>query len=112
MASAVVESPATPQTPCLSGSRWCERGRAFFGRRETMSEDRIATEQDQEAFAIEAMIDTREKVWTPTGELGGQPRLRVRTIERTALVSFVNALNLFEEASVRAVSDQLHRLVD
>src|SRR4051794_26013343 len=39
------------------------------------------------------------------------PRLRVQAIERTVVVRFRDAEILFEEAVVRAVSQQLHRLV-
>jgi anti-anti-sigma factor len=44
-------------------------------------------------------------------ERDGHPRVLVRHIERTALVRFVNAEVLFEEGAVRAVGDQLERLV-
>jgi anti-anti-sigma factor len=44
--------------------------------------------------------------------LAGRPRLRVRVIERTALVHFLDSEVLFEEAVVRAISDQLERLIE
>ena len=39
------------------------------------------------------------------------PPLRVQAIERTAIVRFVDAEILFEEAAVRAAGRQLHRLI-
>jgi anti-sigma B factor antagonist len=42
---------------------------------------------------------------------GPSPRLRAQVIERTALVRFVDAEILFEEADVRAVGRRLHRLI-
>jgi anti-anti-sigma factor len=42
----------------------------------------------------------------------GRPRLRVQTIERTAIFRFVDAEILFAEADVQAVGDQLKRLVE
>ena len=40
------------------------------------------------------------------------PQLRMRTIERTALVHFEDAEILFEVSGVQAASQQLHRLIE
>ena len=45
-------------------------------------------------------------------EATGRPRLHVRIIERTAIVHFVDCEILFEEAVVRAIGDQLDRLIE
>jgi anti-sigma B factor antagonist len=43
---------------------------------------------------------------------GGRSRLRVRLLEGTALVHLIDAEILFEESAVRAVGDQLGRLIE
>ena len=43
---------------------------------------------------------------------GAQPRLRVRTVERTAIVRFEDAEILFEEGAVHAVGRELRRLIE
>jgi len=45
-------------------------------------------------------------------EAAGRPRLRVRTVERTAVVRFEDAEILFEEGAVHAVGRELHRLIE
>jgi anti-sigma B factor antagonist len=45
------------------------------------------------------------------GSIGGL-RLRVRTIERTAILRFQDAEVLFEESAVHMVGQQLHRLIE
>src|SRR6516165_1615944 len=45
-------------------------------------------------------------------EGAGRPRLRVRTVERTAIVRFEDAEILFEEGAVHAVGRELHRLIE
>jgi hypothetical protein len=52
----------------------------------------------------------REAENLPEGS-AARPRLRVRTVERTALVRFADAEFLFEESAVRAVGEQLDRLI-
>ena len=42
----------------------------------------------------------------------GGPRVRVRTIERTAIVRFEDAEVLFEESAVHVVGQQLRRLIE
>ena len=44
-------------------------------------------------------------------EAGGRPRLRVQIIERTALIRFEDAESLFDEEIVRALGEQLDRLI-
>src|SRR4051812_48471861 len=48
----------------------------------------------------------------PGCDTEARQRLRVRTIERTAVVDFVGPLDLFGEALFHAVSDRLHCLVE
>jgi anti-anti-sigma factor len=45
-------------------------------------------------------------------KVDGRPRLRVNTIERTAIVRFVNAEILFDESDVRSIGEQLVRLIE
>jgi len=45
-------------------------------------------------------------------EAAGRFRLRVRTVERTAVVRFEDAEILFEEGAVHAVGRELHRLIE
>jgi anti-anti-sigma factor len=45
-------------------------------------------------------------------EAAGRPRLRVRTVERTAVVRFEDAEILFDEGAVDAVGRELHRLIE
>ena len=45
-------------------------------------------------------------------EAAGRPRLRVRTVEQTAVVRFDDAEILFEEGAVHAVGRELHRLIE
>jgi anti-anti-sigma factor len=62
-----------------------------------------------------------EAIFSPDGRRGAEalsdeairgPRLRTRTIERTVIVRFEDAEFLFEESGVRAVSQQLNRLLE
>jgi len=55
--------------------------------------------------------DDGGKSWEIPPDGGTSPHLRVRAVERTALVRFVDAEVLFEEEAVRAVGQWLHRLV-
>src|SRR5215217_4247031 len=52
------------------------------------------------------------EVLSLSAKVEGLPRLRVCTIERTAIVRLESAAILFEESAVRAVGEQLHRLVE
>ena len=45
-------------------------------------------------------------------EVAGRPSLRVRTVERTAVVRFEDAEILFEEGAVHTVGRELHRLIE
>jgi anti-anti-sigma factor len=71
-------------------------------------------ERDRVGIATDAVARTDDR--GDPGNFPAQadvpPRLRVRTIERTAILRFEGAELLFEESAVRAVSDQLNRLVD
>ena len=49
--------------------------------------------------------------WETPPDDGTPPRLQVQVVERTAIVHFVDSEILFEDAAVRAVSQQLHRLL-
>src|SRR5262245_49359387 len=55
--------------------------------------------------------DGRGDSWSIPTDESRPSQLRVRAIERTAIVRFVDAEILFEEAAVRAISQQLHLLV-
>ena len=45
-------------------------------------------------------------------EEGGRQRLQVRTIDRTAIVHFLDPELFFEEAAVRSICDQLDGLIE
>jgi hypothetical protein len=67
-----------------------------------------ADHRDHASTATEiSSSDGRGKAWSIPPDQRKSPRLRVRIIERTAIVRFVDASILFEEAAVRAVSQQL-----
>jgi anti-anti-sigma factor len=70
--------------------------------------------QDHEGDGIESLpsVDGRGVRWAHQADPAGRPRLRVRVIERTALVHFLDSEVLFEEAVVRAIGDQLDRLIE
>ena len=65
-------------------------------------------------IAIEtvARTDDRRDPGDFPAQADAPPRLRVRTIERAAILCFEGAEILFEESAVRAVSEQLNRLVE
>ena len=79
-----------------------------------MSNHRKIDERDRVRIATEAVARTDDR--GDPGNFPAQgdapPRLRVRTIERAAILRFEGAEILFEESAVRAVSEQLNRLVD
>jgi anti-anti-sigma factor len=79
-----------------------------------MSKNRYDHERDPGPVATEAVLPTdgRSGVTPLPEESAGRPRLRVRSIERTALVRFEEADILFEESAVRAVGQQLRRLIE
>ena len=56
--------------------------------------------------------DGRGKCGNIPPDDGTPPRLQVQFIERTAIVRFVDSEILFEEAGVRAISQQLHHLLE
>src|SRR5437016_2890909 len=91
----------------------CPNGNAFLEWRGTMSNDRHDAGRDHGGVAVATILPRGGPRGAETfpEESAGRPRLRVRTIERTALVRFEDAAILFEESAVQAVSQQLHRLI-
>ena len=79
-----------------------------------MSEDRNAESRSRLAIIDRAASPAGGpgEVWAGSAEMGRGPRLRVRTIERIALVRFEDAAMLVTESDVRAVGEQLDRLVE
>ena len=71
-------------------------------------------ERDRVWIAIEtdARTDDRRETGDFPAQTDATPRLRVQTIERAAILRFEGAEILFEESAVRAVSEQLNRLVE
>jgi anti-sigma B factor antagonist len=79
-----------------------------------MSKNRQGDERDHGGMAAEANFSADGRTGVeglPEGPIGGL-RLRVRTIERTAIVRFEDAEVLFEESAVHVVGQQLHRLIE
>ena len=83
-----------------------ERGRAMLQYPSTDGRDhvRIATEPSLSDGSRGDPWDISEPV--------GRPSLRVRTLERTAIVRFEDAEILFEEGAVRTVGQELRRLIE
>ncbi len=79
-----------------------------------MSEDRNAESRSRLAVIDGAASPAGgpAEAWAGSAEMGRGPRLRVRTIERMALVRFDAAAMLVTESDVRAVGEQLDRLVE
>ena len=79
-----------------------------------MSKNRYDDERDPGTVATEAVLltDGRRGVTALPEESAGRPHLRVRSIERPALVRFEDAEVLFEESAVQGVSQQLHCLIE
>jgi anti-anti-sigma factor len=79
-----------------------------------MSVDRDTKGRDYAGIANEAIAtaDVRGKRLDNPSRANGPPRLRVKTIERMAIVRFVDAEILFEESDVRAIGEQLGRLIE
>ena len=71
-------------------------------------------ERDRVWIAIEtvARTDDRRNPGDFPAQADATPRLRVQTTERAAILRFEGADILFEESAVRAVSEQLNRLVE
>ena len=69
--------------------------------------------RDHGRIATEASSsnDSRGDRWD-ISEAAGRPRLRVRIVERTAVVRFEDSEILFEEGAVHAVGRELHRLIE
>src|SRR5271157_55538 len=82
--------------------------------RRTMSKNRHGNERDLGRMAAEATFSANSRIGVEPlsgGSIGG-PRLRVRTIEPTAIIRFEDAEVIFEESFVQAVRERLHRLVE
>ncbi len=79
-----------------------------------MSKNYHVDKQAYQELVAETMFPTdgRRGVEDFHGKSVDRPRLRVRTIERTALIRFEDAEILFEGSVVQAVSEQLHRLIE
>jgi anti-anti-sigma factor len=79
-----------------------------------MSKNRDGDERDHGGIAAEVIFsaDGRTGVEGLSEGSIGSLRVRVRTIERTAIVSFVHAEVLFEESAIHIVGQQLHRLIE
>jgi anti-sigma B factor antagonist len=58
-----------------------------------------------------ASADGRGQGAGSLSQAGDRPRLRVRTIERTALIRFEDAEFLFDEEIIRELGEQLDRLI-
>src|SRR5207302_1029319 len=63
------------------------------------------------ALASLPLADGREEIDEDPSQGRGRPRLRVRIIERTALIRFEDAELLFDEELIRALGQQLDRLI-
>jgi hypothetical protein len=78
----------------------------------TMSKDYHADGRDDAHVAAAILTsDGRSGVETSSRDPAEPPRLCVRVIERVVIVRFVNSEILFDEADVRAVREQLSRLI-
>src|SRR5262249_39762627 len=75
-----------------------------------MSTSRDAEEWPNVRVAV-LSADGRAGVRAHVAGTDGRPHLRVKVIERTALVRFADAEILFEESAVEAVGDELARLI-
>ena len=64
------------------------------------------------AIETDARTDDRRETGDVPAQADATPRLRVQTIGRAAILRFEGAEILFEESAVRAVSEQLNRLVE
>ena len=77
-----------------------------------MSKNRHADELPNVRVAAILPADGRGGIQAAAAEPDGQPRVRVKVIERTVLVRIVNADFFFEESAVRALGDELDRLIE
>ncbi len=77
-----------------------------------MSEDRVSGERNRGGMPLETIDgdDSAGGIATP-GEPDRPPWVRVRTLERVAIVRFTGTEFLYEEPQLRAVGDRLNRLV-
>jgi anti-anti-sigma factor len=86
---------------------------AIFERRRTMTKYRFADGRPDEGVVDDEILasDGKGRVEASSEGRAGSPRLVVRVIERTALIRFIDAEILFDESVVRAVNEQLNRLI-
>jgi anti-anti-sigma factor len=83
-----------------------ERGRA-------MSQYPSSDGRDHVGIATQASSSDGGRVGSwDISETAGRPNLRVRTVERTAVVRFEDAEILFEEKAVHMVRRELRRLIE
>jgi anti-anti-sigma factor len=78
-----------------------------------MSRDHHDNGQARAGIALASLpsADGRGGVGEDAAPAGGRPRLRVRIIERTALIRFEDAELLFDEEVIRVLGEQLDRLI-
>ena len=76
-----------------------------------MSENLMTRVRDQAGTALEVSDNDRGEARAPAGDRGGPPEIRVKAIERVAVVRFMGAEILLEGDLVRGVGDRLDRLV-
>jgi anti-anti-sigma factor len=78
-----------------------------------MSRDRYDNGQARAGIALESLPSAagRGGVGEDAVPAGGRPWLRVRIIERTALIRFEDAELLFDEEVIRVLGEQLDRLI-
>src|SRR5262245_38314254 len=93
-------------SPLMGRGTTPERGRA-------MSQYPATDGRDQRRGPTEASSSdgSRGDRWDIT-EAAGRPRLRVRTVEPTAVVRFEDAEILFEEGAIQTVGRELRRLIE
>jgi anti-anti-sigma factor len=82
--------------------------------RRAMSEDSNTDGPVHVRIPHKAVASTgiRGDPWDDPSKADGRPRLRVKTIERTAIIRFEDAEILFDESDVRSIGEQLGRLLD
>jgi anti-sigma B factor antagonist len=73
------------------------------------NDGRDPAEVDTEVIAS---TDGRGARWDMPSKADGRPHLCMRTIERVAIIRFEGAEILFEEEALRAVREQLDRLIE
>src|SRR5262245_34599818 len=82
-------------------------------RERAMSDYRKTGVPDNAGIANETIATAhgRRDRWEVPSKTGGPPRVRVRTIERTAIVRFEDAEIVFDESDVGTIGEQLNRVI-